>query len=84
MGERRRGGTLGGSGNSGEEFGPRIGGLGCTKVWTSSSKVRGTLRTKAEAQGRAELASHRASAANRRSRTPVRPNWLRQSRIESN
>jgi hypothetical protein len=62
-GERRRGGAPGRSGNSGEESRPWRGGLGRAKAWTSYDKVRGTLRTKAGAQGRAESASHRAGAA---------------------
>jgi hypothetical protein len=37
--------------------------------------VRGTLGTNARAPDRANLASHRAGAADRHGRTPVKPNW---------
>jgi hypothetical protein len=82
--ERRRGGTPGGSGNSGEEFWPGRGGLECAKAWTSYDRVRGTLWTKARAQGRANSTSHCAGTVNRHDRTPAKPNWPRQSEIGTN
>jgi hypothetical protein len=78
MGEQRREGAPGGSGNSGEEFWSGRGGLGRAKAWASYCRVRGTLHIKAGAQDQDKSASHRASAANQRGQTPLKPNWPRQ------
>jgi hypothetical protein len=51
--------------NSDEEFRPRGGGLRRTKAWDSFSRGRGTLGTNIGALGRANLAGHRASEADR-------------------
>jgi hypothetical protein len=51
MGEQRRRGTSGTSGNSDEEFRPARGGLGRAKAWPSCGRVRGTLRIKVGAKG---------------------------------
>jgi hypothetical protein len=71
-------------GNSSEESHPRRGDLGRAKAGTSYDRVRGTSRTKAGAQSRANSASHHTGAANRRGQTPAKPNWPRQSKIERN
>jgi hypothetical protein len=62
-------GTSGGSGSSDEEFWLRRRGLGRAKAWANYGRVRGTLRTKAEAQDRAKSANHWVGAANRRGQT---------------
>jgi hypothetical protein len=59
--------------NSGEGFRPRGGGLRRAKAWDSFSRGRGTLGTNARALGRANLAGHRAGAADRHDRTPAKP-----------
>jgi hypothetical protein len=59
-----------GRGTSGEESQSRRGDPRPAKACTSYDRVRGTSRTNAGAQGRANLVSHRAGAANRRGRTP--------------
>jgi hypothetical protein len=59
--------------NSGEGFRPRGGGLRRAKAWDSFSRGRGTLGTNVGALDRANLAGHHAGAADRHSRTPVKP-----------
>jgi hypothetical protein len=66
-----------GQGNSGEESRQERGDLGRAMAWTSYDRVWGTSRTNAEAQGRANSASHRAGLVDHHGRTPARPNWLR-------
>jgi hypothetical protein len=78
------GGALGGSGNSSEESWPQGGGIGRAKVRTSSGEVSGTLWTKSRARDGAKSTGHRAGAANRRGRTPARPNYVRQGGIKRN
>jgi hypothetical protein len=43
------------------------------KAWDSFSRGRGTLGTNAKALGRANLAGHRAGAADCHDRTPAEP-----------
>jgi hypothetical protein len=43
------------------------------KAWESFSEGRGTLGTNARALGWANLAGHRAGAADRHGRTPAKP-----------
>jgi hypothetical protein len=59
--------------NSGEGFRPRGGGLRRAKAWDSFSRGRGTLGTITGALGRANLAGHRAGAADRHDQTPTKP-----------
>jgi hypothetical protein len=59
--------------NSGEGFRPWGGGLRRAKAWDSFSRGRGSLGTNTGALGRANLADHRAGAADRHGRTPVEP-----------
>jgi hypothetical protein len=64
-----------GWGNSGEDSWPGRGDLGRSKSGTSYDRVRGTSRTNARARIRANSTSHRVGAADRRGRTPAKPNW---------
>jgi hypothetical protein len=59
--------------NSDGGFRPRGGGLRRAKAWDSFSRGRGTLGTNARALGRAKLAGHHASAADRHGRTLAEP-----------
>jgi hypothetical protein len=68
-GERSRAGRR----NSGEGFRPRGEGLRHDKAWDNFSRGRGTLGTNVGALGRANLAGHRAGAADRHGRTPAKP-----------
>jgi hypothetical protein len=60
--------------NSGEGFWPRGGGLRHAKAWDSFSRGRGTLGTNTGEIGRANLAGHRAGAADRHGRTRAKTN----------
>jgi hypothetical protein len=59
------GGLRAGRGNSSVGFRPRGGGLRRAKAWTNFSRSRGTQGVGAGALDRANLASHRAGAADR-------------------
>jgi hypothetical protein len=66
----QRGGMVGkrpraGRRNSSEEFQPRGGGLRGAKAWDSFNRGKGTLGTNVRALDRANLAGHRAGAADR-------------------
>jgi hypothetical protein len=67
------GGLRAGRGNSGEGFWPRGGGLRHAKAWTNFSRVRGTPGAGAGALDRANLAGHRAGAADRHGQPPAKP-----------
>jgi hypothetical protein len=47
--------------------------LRCAKAWDSFSRGRGTLGTNTGALGQANLAGHRAGAADRHGQTPAKP-----------
>jgi hypothetical protein len=63
-----------GRGNSGEESRPRRGGSGRARAWTNFDRVRGTSGTDAGAPDQANSTGHRAGVADRRGRTPAKPN----------
>jgi hypothetical protein len=65
-------GLRAGRGNSGEGFRPRGGGLRRAKAWTNFSRARGTPRAVAGALDRANLAGHRAGAADRHDQPPTK------------
>jgi hypothetical protein len=67
------GGLQAGRGNSGEGFQPRGGGLRHAKAWTNFSGARGTPGAGAGALDRANLAGHRAGAADRHGQHPAKP-----------
>jgi hypothetical protein len=67
------GGLWAGRGNSGEGFWPWGGGLRRAKAWTNFSRARGTLGAGAGALDQANLAGHRAGAADRHGQPPAKP-----------